>query len=312
MNILSIDPVSTLSNSMKRLRSLAGLTFAAAVTMASLAVASPASAETRVVTIQQVSSNRFVDAHEHAGEDYRIVTRAAQNNNTQLWRMTEVSPNVYTIQQVSSGRYWDAHEYAGEDYRLVTRPAQNNDTQRWLVLNLGGNIHTIQQMSNGRYVDAHESSNEDFRLVTRTAQNNATQQWRIVNVYVEADPLPPPPPVPPVHSSGTLQWGGPLTADFDTGMVGLFGGDLKLAAPDLVNLLLIPQPGAQISFTNGAQRGYLGCSAAAFSSNPVPLGALSAGDYVCVRTDQGHISEFRINSIGAVLSVLSVSYTTWQ
>ncbi len=312
MNAISIDRRSTLTNAVKRLRSFAGLALVAAITMTTMAVASPASAETRIVTIQQMSSGRYVDAHEHAGEDFRIVTRTAQNNDTQLWRMTEISPNVYTFQQLSSGRYWDAHEYEGEDYRLVTRTAQNNNTQRWLVQNLGGNIYTIQQMSNGRYVDAHEHAGEDYRLVTRTAQNNATQQWRIVTVLVEADPAPPPPPAPVVHSSGNFQWGGPMTADFDNGNVAFFGGDLKLAAPDLVNLQFIPEGGAQISFTNGAQRGHAGCSAAAFSSNPVPLSAISAGDYVCVKTNQGRIAEFRVNSIGPLLSILSVSYTTWQ
>jgi hypothetical protein len=36
-------------------------------------------------TIQQVSSGRFLDAHEHAGEDFRLATRPAQNNDTQRW-----------------------------------------------------------------------------------------------------------------------------------------------------------------------------------------------------------------------------------
>jgi hypothetical protein len=38
----------------------------------------------------------------------------------------------------------------------------------------------------------------------------------------------------------------------------------------------------------------------------------AVGDYVCYRTDEGRIGEFRIDSIGLVLQVLSVSYTTWQ
>ena len=133
--------------------------------------------------IQQVSNDRFVDAHEHAGEDFRLVTRPAQNNDTQRWEVTPVGL-VCTIQQRSNGRFVDAHEHAGQDFRLVTRTAQNNDTQRWVVTPIPGHLvtYTIQQLSNGRFVDAHEHAGQDFRLVTRTAQNNDTQRWVISDV----------------------------------------------------------------------------------------------------------------------------------
>ena len=36
-------------------------------------------------TIQQKSNGRFVDAHEGPGNDFALVTRTAQNNNTQRW-----------------------------------------------------------------------------------------------------------------------------------------------------------------------------------------------------------------------------------
>ncbi len=129
-------------------------------------------------TIRQVSSGRFVDAHEHAGEDFRLVTRTAQNNDTQRWAFTQVGA-VYTMAQVSSERFVDAHEHAGEDFRLVTRTAQNNDTQRWVLMPVPERpcTYTIQQLSSGRFVDAHEHAGEDFRLVTRTAQSNDTQRW---------------------------------------------------------------------------------------------------------------------------------------
>jgi hypothetical protein len=88
-----------------------------------------------VYTIQQQSNGRFVDAHELAAEDFRLVTRPAQNNTTQRWILTQVGAagSVYTIQQQSNGRFVDAHELAAEDFRLVTRPAQNNTTQRWIL-----------------------------------------------------------------------------------------------------------------------------------------------------------------------------------
>ena len=288
---------------------------AALATAAALTGATAASAQTTIVTIQQVSNNRYVDAHEHAGEDYRLVTRTAQNNSTQLWRMTNVSGQVYTFQQVSSGRYMDAHEFAGEDYRLVTRTAQNNDTQRWLVINLGGNINTIQQVSNGRYVDAHENAGEDYRLVTRTAQNNATQQWRIVTVLVEEPPAPPPPAPPPppaTFSTGAFELVPSFTVNLDNGAITLAGADLTYQALNLFDFQLVPVNGAQISFAGGVQRGFAGCSTSVYTNAPLPAIVVSIGDYVCMRTSEGRLSEFRINNIGPILRVLSVGYTTWQ
>ncbi len=129
-------------------------------------------------TIQQKSGNRFVDAHESSGNDFSVVTRTAQNNDTQRWILTPVG-GLYTIQQKSNDRFLDAHESSGNDFSVVTRTAQNNDTQRWVIIHLDSDLctYTIQQLSNGRFMDAHEHSGNDFSVVSRTAQNNDTQRW---------------------------------------------------------------------------------------------------------------------------------------
>lgn len=131
-------------------------------------------------TIQQLSNGRYVDAHQHAGEDFRLVTRTAQNNDTQRWVLTPTA-TVCTLQQRSNRRFVDAHEHSGEDFRLVTRTTQDNDTQRWVIRPIGF-VYTIQELSSGRFVDAHEHAGQDFRLVTRTAQLNDTQMWVALNV----------------------------------------------------------------------------------------------------------------------------------
>lgn len=134
-------------------------------------------------TIQQQSNGRFVDAHEHSGEDFGLVTRPSQNNRTQQWILIPVG-GVFTIQQQSNGRFVDAHEHSGEDFGVVTRPAQNNDTQKWVLTRFSGpykgGLYTIQQKSNGRFMDAYQDSGEDFELVTRPAKNNDAQRWAIV------------------------------------------------------------------------------------------------------------------------------------
>jgi hypothetical protein len=132
-------------------------------------------------TIQQRINSRFMDAHEISSKDYSVVTRTAQSNDTQRWRLTPVG-NLYTLQQVSNGRFLDAHVSSSNDFSVVTRTAQNDDTQRWVFQHSPNHpsTYTIQQLVNGRYLDAWETSRRDFNVVTRTAQNNDSQRW-IVN-----------------------------------------------------------------------------------------------------------------------------------
>ena len=136
------------------------------------------SSRDRVVRIQQVSSNLYVDAHEQ-DHDYALVLRERQGNDSQLWVLTDFGQNTYTIYQASSRRNVDAHVTQAEDYRIVTRDPQINNTQRWILMDLGGGTYTIRQVSTGRLFDAHEDAGHDFGLVTRSDDNDSTQRWRI-------------------------------------------------------------------------------------------------------------------------------------
>ncbi|MEJ7846089.1 MAG: RICIN domain-containing protein [Acidimicrobiales bacterium] len=127
-------------------------------------------------TVRQKSNGRFLDAHEIADKDFRLVTRPAQGNDTQRWELASVG-TVYTIRQKSNGRFLDAHDNAGNDFRLVTRPSQGDNSQRWVVVPVGDGSVTIQQLGNARFADAHETGANDFSLVTRPAQGNDTQRW---------------------------------------------------------------------------------------------------------------------------------------
>ncbi|WP_194819731.1 RICIN domain-containing protein [Nocardia sp. XZ_19_385] len=167
-------------------RATAGL-FIGTLTAAAL-VAVPATAHAEqaddVVTIQQVSSGRYLDAWADGTHDYNVVTRPKQGDTSQQWRINwdDSGTGTGTVQQVSSHRYLDAHEIESLDYRLVTRPAQNNNTQLWHIRAIGDGKYTIQQVSNNRYVDAHEIAEKDYNVVSRPAQNNPTQQFVLVVV----------------------------------------------------------------------------------------------------------------------------------
>jgi hypothetical protein len=129
-------------------------------------------------TIRQKINGRFLDAYETAVNDFRLVTRPAQNNDTQRWQLQAVG-TVNVIRQKINGRFLDAYEDEAHDFGLVTRTAQGNATQQWILTPSVSGSQRIRQLSSGRYVDAHEvEDQEDFRLVTRTFQDWLdTQRW---------------------------------------------------------------------------------------------------------------------------------------
>lgn len=160
-------------------RAAAGLFFGALLALAAVPGTANAAQPDDIVTIQQLSSGRYLDAWADGTHDYNVVTRPNQGDASQQWRIhwDDSGTGTGTVQQVSSHRYLDAHEIESLDYHLVTRPAQGNTTQLWHIRSIGGGKYTIQQASNDRYVDAHEIAEKDYGVVTRPAQNNPTQEF---------------------------------------------------------------------------------------------------------------------------------------
>ena len=90
----------------------------------------------RVVALIQQAGGRFLDAHEIPGQDFRVVTRPRQENNTQLWHFDILSTGGFTLRQASSGRFLDAYLSKTKDFQVVTRPEKSgnpgNNTQHWV------------------------------------------------------------------------------------------------------------------------------------------------------------------------------------
>ncbi|MBZ0215453.1 MAG: hypothetical protein K8F25_02770, partial [Fimbriimonadaceae bacterium] len=72
---------------------------------------------------------------------------------------------------------------------------------------------------------------------------------------------------------------------------------------------ITPRNGAKLSISGPSNRGFAGCSAAAFSGAKISIFAVPVGTYVCVKTNQGRISEFRMN--GYTGTTMNLGYTTW-
>ncbi len=65
---------------------------------------------------------RRMDAHEstnNATNDFSLVTRLRQNNDSQRWVLSAVGDGSFTIQQKSSGRFVDAHESTNNEFATL-------------------------------------------------------------------------------------------------------------------------------------------------------------------------------------------------
>lgn len=100
--------------------------------------------------------------------------------------------------------------------------------------------------------------------------------------------------------------------DLDRGAVQPNGADLWFQAETANRLYLAPRNGALINVGDRSNRGRNGCSGGQFSSSRVPLSDLPVGSYICMRTDEGRVSQFRINGISpGSPKTLRIGFTTW-
>lgn len=101
--------------------------------------------------------------------------------------------------------------------------------------------------------------------------------------------------------------------DLDRGGVTQAGADFWFQAETASLLYLVPRNGARIGVGNRSNRGAAGCAAARFTTDRVSLRDIPVGSYVCVKTNEGRISQFRVNGIsGGSPKTLSIGFTTWQ
>lgn len=147
--------------------------------------------------------------------------------------------------------------------------------------------------------------------------NNKTSSF---SIYVGAPPVIEPPVIelPPViifpetpvtFSTGPIDLQQTFTANLDNGTVGGGGVDIWYQAVSAVEKYITPRNGATIAVGDGSNRGYAGCAAESFSGDNVPLADIPVGTYVCVKTNQGRISQFRVN--GFMGTTMKLGYTTW-
>lgn len=120
---------------------------------------------------------------------------------------------------------------------------------------------------------------------------------------------------PAVHSSGGVEVPGTYVIDLDSGRLDTARGDIWLQAVTASERYMTPRNGAQIATARerDRSRGRDGCARAEYTSDRLSMDRLRVGSWLCVRTSEGRISEFRINEIrnGSPYSLV-LGYTTWN
>lgn len=129
-----------------------------------------------------------------------------------------------------------------------------------------------------------------------------------------ADLTPIAPITPVTYSTGGIDIPQTWVADLDEGgLTSERTGDLWFEAATSTRKYITPRNGASIAVGDRTNRGFLGCSNAEYSYDRVPVRAIPVGSYICVRTSEGRVSQFRMNDYAAGSPAsLSIGYTTWQ
>lgn len=147
----------------------------------------------------------------------------------------------------------------------------------------------------------------------RIVSNNVAALGPVINnrassLVVFTGP-PPSAPSPVTYSTGLINLQQTYTANLDNGVVGGPGVDIWYRAITPASKFITPRNGARLALGDGSNRGFAGCSTETYSSNPISVWAMPVGTYVCVKTNQGRYSQFRLN--GYIGTTMKLGYTTW-
>ena len=146
-------------------------------------------------------------------------------------------------------------------------------------------------------------------LEQQPTANSKVNKGSKVNLTVDAGA----PPAPNVYKSGALKIRQTFSADLDKGVESSTGADFWFEAKTATARYLVPRNGAVMVRVGTSVPSYDRCSKATMSTASIPVTLLPAGNYVCVKTNEGRYGYFRVlSTVGPSPGVLSISYLVWQ
>jgi len=116
---------------------------------------------------------------------------------------------------------------------------------------------------------------------------------------------------PLVQASGDLSVQQSFMFDLDNGAVGSGPrADIWFHAVSSTERYLEPQGATLLAAGDGSDRGFAGCAIAQYTATRIALANVPIGSFVCVRTGEGRISQFR-RTAGVAQDRLTLRFTTW-
>lgn len=182
-----------------------------------------------------------------------------------------------------------------------------NDLSETRIQDIGGQPALVCVY--GASGSVQRNAPENHTCTARTGGFECTPRVRLTPLPI---PVPRPVPVAAIYSQGAGVIRQTYMFDFDNGAETSAGADLWFHAITNTELYLEPRNGARLALGDGSERGFAGCSSASFSTARIPLASVPVGTFVCVRTSDNRIGQFRMNAISGSPRVLTVQFTTWQ
>ena len=124
-----------------------------------------------------------------------------------------------------------------------------------------------------------------------------------------------------IRAQGSLSIPISFTTDFDRGVIAPARDDVDvwLEAETWTEMYWTAVNGARLGVVGTVAPGRAGCAAAAMQPGRLPLEALSAGLYVCVRTNEGRYAQVLVQQMpgpqpapGEPAPTLSIEFTTYE
>jgi len=121
-------------------------------------------------------------------------------------------------------------------------------------------------------------------------------------------------PAPVTYKTGPVSLRQTWSVDLDTGTTGSGAGvDIWFEAVTAAERYLVPRNGASMAIAGNRSINLAGCKAiAGYTRARLPVALFRTGLYVCVRTNEGRYSQFRVNSAaGPSPATMEIGFTTW-
>lgn len=127
---------------------------------------------------------------------------------------------------------------------------------------------------------------------------------------------PPPTPVSETHAAGTFTTRGTYHFDLDAGAetATRTGAEFWYEVIRPGESYFTPRNGARIAVRTSTEPGYSGCTSASYTDSRVRIETIPARAWICVRTNEGRVGQFKIDSIDRFARPQSatITFATWR